>query len=379
MKNYTYHFEIKDLVTQFCAAFDDVVIKRYNEQREAKSSIEVRYLFVPKEKVLFDIVNPAQNITLPVIAINVTSVNRDPSRVFNKISGFDIPALRNDEHPGKITNHVGMPVPVNVGISMSIIASYHKDIEQIISNFIPYSNPYIVISWEIPNAFNAAQPQEIRSHVNWDGNITYNYPIDQSSSDKPRLIAETNFVIEGWLFPKAPDNPNKNIFFVNSNFHVSNFAKSNKIIGYDQYYALSGATYTYPTSTNLVNELEVVSVSAAPEITNLYYSLSAGTFELYSNQVVTDGALITLVGKHFQWTDMVLLSSSSSLFGTITALNYTYYPTVSGENLLTYTVLTPNVITLTLPTLTGSGLFDVIVSNAGGWASSKQTGYQFIA
>ena len=31
MKDYTYFFELKDLLTQFVAAFDDTTIKRYNK------------------------------------------------------------------------------------------------------------------------------------------------------------------------------------------------------------------------------------------------------------------------------------------------------------------------------------------------------------
>ena len=41
MKNRAFHFEIKNLLTQFIAAFDDTVISRYNKNREKKSNIEV--------------------------------------------------------------------------------------------------------------------------------------------------------------------------------------------------------------------------------------------------------------------------------------------------------------------------------------------------
>ena len=61
MKNRAFHFEIKNLLTQFVAAFDDVVISRYNKDREAKQDIEVRYVFAPKQRVMYDIINKAQN------------------------------------------------------------------------------------------------------------------------------------------------------------------------------------------------------------------------------------------------------------------------------------------------------------------------------
>ena len=74
MKKYTYNFEIKDLLTQFVAAFDDTVIKRYNKQRDERQQIEVRYVFAPKHRVMYDVVNKAQNITLPVVTIDLASV-----------------------------------------------------------------------------------------------------------------------------------------------------------------------------------------------------------------------------------------------------------------------------------------------------------------
>ena len=49
-----FHWEIKDLLIQFIAAFDEVVIGRYDKNRSEKSTINVRYVYAPKEKVLFD-------------------------------------------------------------------------------------------------------------------------------------------------------------------------------------------------------------------------------------------------------------------------------------------------------------------------------------
>ena len=51
------YFEIQDLVIQFANAFDSIVIGRYNKNREQKDRIFVRYLYAPKQRVLYDIVN----------------------------------------------------------------------------------------------------------------------------------------------------------------------------------------------------------------------------------------------------------------------------------------------------------------------------------
>ena len=57
--------------------FDSIVIGRYNKNREQKDRIFVRYLYAPKQRVLYDIINKAKTITLPVVTINVASITRD--------------------------------------------------------------------------------------------------------------------------------------------------------------------------------------------------------------------------------------------------------------------------------------------------------------
>jgi len=88
LKNYTYNFEIKDLLTQFVAAFDDTVIKRFNRAGAPEQEVEVRYVFAPKQRIMHDVVNKAQNLQLPVVAVNLTSVSYDTDRVFNKLNNF---------------------------------------------------------------------------------------------------------------------------------------------------------------------------------------------------------------------------------------------------------------------------------------------------
>jgi hypothetical protein len=96
MKKRAFHFEIKNLLTQFIAAFDDVVISRWNKDRSAKSNIEVRYVFAPKHRVMYDIINKAQNITLPAVAVNLTKYTRDNDRVFNKLAPSYMPTTSED-------------------------------------------------------------------------------------------------------------------------------------------------------------------------------------------------------------------------------------------------------------------------------------------
>lgn len=251
MHNRTYFFEIKDLITQFIAAFDDVVIDRYNKNREPEQTIEVRYVYAPKQRVIYDIVNQSKNLTLPVVSVSITTVTRDNSRVFNKLDGF----YYSNSESRSTTTHMLAPVPVNINVSVSIITKYQTDMDQIISNFAPYSNPYIILVWRIPELLDPNIKQEIRSEVLWDGNISLSYPTDVASTDKYRCVADTTFIIKGWLF-KSKQNSSNNIYYINNNFNVES-----KITNYEM---LSSNNYTWPLSTGIISETEFIGVSANP-------------------------------------------------------------------------------------------------------------------
>jgi hypothetical protein len=358
VQNKTFHFEVHDLINAFITAFDDIIISRYNRNKEEKETIKVRYVYAPKERVLFDIVNKAQNITVPAVSIAQTSLQRDESRVFNKIYGFDVAQTRPDNSYRNITRHIGMPVPVNVGISMSIICKYQTDLDQIVSNFVPYNNPYVILSWKIPSSFNLANVNEIRSEVLWDGSISYTQPIDTTGSDKFHFTADTSFTIKGWLFPSAPRDPLKTIYFINSNFYALRMTDTDKFSGFV-----------------LNNDLEKVTLSGVPAITNVYHTAKNVPFEIFDTFVFNklNEHTITLLGKNFDYTTQVWLSGSSDLgFSPLTAKDFTYYSTISGNPLSSsnYFVSTPNTMTITLPPLTSTQYIDIVVMNDVGWVST---------
>lgn len=199
-------------MTQFVAAFNSVVINRYDKNRVADSKkLKVSYVYSPKQRVIQDLVNKSMHLTLPVISVTIGGINRDNSRVFNKIYG----SYYSNNAQGS-SDYLPQPVPINISVNMSILTKFQTDMDQILSNFIPYSNPYVVISWKIPSSF-VAVPQEIRSEVLWSENISMTYPTDIDSGTPFRVSADTSFTIKGWLFPKD-QLPANNIFVIDTNF-----------------------------------------------------------------------------------------------------------------------------------------------------------------
>ena len=200
------------MVSQFVAAFDDVVISRYNKTKAVVDKIQVKYLYAPKQRVVYDIINKGQNLTIPAVAVNVTSVSRDETRVFNKIFGkYDV-----IEHQ-QTSRFTPSPIPINIGMSMSILTKFQTDMDQILSNFAVYSNPYIVISWTVPDTFTS-ETVELRSEVLWSGDISLDYPLELQQNTTARITADTSFTIKGWLWPSSNTLSGSNIFTIDSNF-----------------------------------------------------------------------------------------------------------------------------------------------------------------
>lgn len=356
MKDYTYNWEIKDLLTQFLAAFDDTIIKRYDKDRNVKESIEVRYVLAPKQRVMYDIVNKAQNLTLPVVAVNVTGISRDQSRVFNKLDSVYSSVSRG-------LANVLMPIPVNIEVSMSILARYMQDMDQIISNFVPYSNPYIILSWKEPSNI-PSQVVEIRSEVLWNGSISLNEPTDLAASDKFRIVADTSFTIKGWLF-RNQNELSSQIYFIDANFMS---VSGSKIIIDD------GSYSTFRDSLSSVTD--TVSISAIPSFTNAYYNYQGKLLPIESNYTLNTSTTglnnFVLYGRSFSYTNTVLLCGNTTFTNKTTSFNSTYTGFVSGSVLdpQYYSIVNNNIMTIDLSSLSGVGNFNIVINNIAGWNST---------
>jgi hypothetical protein len=208
MKNYTFAWETQTLVEQFIQAFNDVIIKRYDNNEtlvQPTSGDKVLFVYSPKQRVFSNLNTPAAGgLTVPVIAVNLASMSRDTTRVFNKIEGFNI-EFDSIDGSGNSILPVLQPVPINITIDMTIITRYQADMDQILTNFIPYCDPYIIISWKLPNLKKSKIPYEIRSEVLWNGNISLQYPNDLQGTQPYRVTATTQFTIKGWLFKEFND------------------------------------------------------------------------------------------------------------------------------------------------------------------------------
>ena len=308
---------------------------------------------------MYDIVNKAQNLTLPVVAVDIASISRANDRVFNKTDNFYTPYTRHNN------TNIKMPVPVDITVNMSILGRYMQDIDQILSNFIPYSNPYIILSWKEPSEV-PDQVVEIRSEVLWNGNISFNSPTDISYSDKFRVVCDTSFTIKGWIF-KNKNEVSTPIYFID----VNSYALSRTGI----------LSYTY----NLSTPDSTYTLSGSPTITNIFYSTTGNSIPV-DNDIQLSKSLpfkntFILYGSNFNFTNAVLISTNITNNLPLTTINSKYTGSVTGFMLpqSSYNILTDGVMSVDIPYLSGSGNVDIVVNNpAGSVTTRKLSGFTFI-
>lgn len=340
MRAYTFHWEMKDLIVQFIQALDDSIVKRYDENKDIEKEIEVKYVYAPKSRTLHWLVNKQQHIALPAVSIWIGGVSRDVTRVFNKIDG---PLYINED-----TMVPYQPVPVNISVNVSMLSKYQNDMDQMITNFVPYFDPYIVLSWNHPNV-----SREIRSEVEWDGSLSYKYPIDIPATEHYRCSVDTTFTIKGWMFKKAGDNSGP-IYTITTNYIGSNGVNIEGIpfIDYDDFFE------------DL--EMDTFVTEGIPSIRS--------TDPLWVNQ---EGGTLKVRGNFLKVDSMYLSGSSGMLSGDLEGNVVDLFsdreslsadnPPFIGTEITTYTLDDDSYATVDIPSLGTTGFLDIIVLNEAGY------------
>jgi hypothetical protein len=208
MKQYTYHSEVRTLMSHFINACNDIKIKRFDADGAVEDTIDVIFKYGPRQRVFHDLTQQKTNIKLPLVNVYVTGITRNEQRVANNVS-----TLPFDTNPtSSIFLNIGAPVPIDIGINMTIITKYQRDMEQILTNWIPYFDPYINVSWNHP-----ITNQELQSRIIWSGSAPIQSPDNLAGNTPFQWVCDTAFTMEGWLF-KNDLPPAKKIIFINTSW-----------------------------------------------------------------------------------------------------------------------------------------------------------------
>lgn len=341
----TFHFEVRDLISQFEDFLNNVVIRRYNNNREVQDKLKVSLVYGHKQRVLHDIINKQGHIQLPIIAVTMGGIKRDKSRVFNKLDGSYV------DTPDKgYWAHLKQPVPIDLTLNVSIMTRYQMDLDQILTNFIPYTDPYVVVSWRWPDPLTG-KTVEIRSAVMWNEDISMDYPKDLQNNAPLRFIADTSFTIKGWLF-KNPGDPAKTIYRIDTTFT-----------------SVSEIYYNYSLMKDMMykDNTELLTISARPFIVK---PLPHAITTCQPTPILIKGRMIDYVsGVFVSGTNGVypLQTYQNPLFWN-SAVSATYGPfTAMQIPSADWNIIDKNTISILLPSAAASGLIDVVLVNEAGY------------
>jgi len=346
---YTYDFEVENMVTVFMRALSDIVVKRFNENKETEDQIKTRLVYAPKQRVLADILDKDQNLQLPVIACYIGGITRDTARVTNKLLG-----TYNNSGIGTVKNEQ-TPLPIDLNIKVTIATRYQKDMDQIISHILPYINPYFTVSWRTP-----ARPDfEIRSSVFWDGNASLSYPYDIAATQVAKVIADLSFTFKGWMFQAISPSNVGTIFTVHTNY-------STEFTGIPSEFLLDPK---YQVDTESSDYRQLSGVPPRPKVIEPFAAL-IGKFQQFN-----------VYGSGFTRVTNVYVSGGP--FGDTTTLQnpFSSFPTLSASyppfygikiNQTSWESNKDNLVTFVMPSAQSTGRIDVIVESPAGYGTLTQ-------
>lgn len=349
----TFHFELRDLVCQFEDFLNEIIIRRYNDQREKQDKVKVDLKWGHKQRVLHDIINKQGHIVLPLIAVTLGGIKRDKDRVFNKHTGHLMHGLSSDSY-----NQLLQPVPVDITLNISIMTRYQIDMDQMLTNFIPYTDPYIVVSWPWPDPITG-KIIEIRSAVMWNEDVQMEYPTELQATDALRFIANTSFTLKGWLF-KNSDNFVKTIYKIDHSFTAVNRI-------YDNYKLMKDMESDYNTDTIMISGSPFISkVSPYFVPVNMESECSVvGSMMDYVSSVYVSGTpgVFPSAQEYFPlaWNSSIWTGSASPVSAVYGPFTGVMVPTSCWR------VVDSTMLIFDMPIATAPGIIDVILVNDAGY------------
>lgn len=310
-------------------------------------------------------VNKAQHFKMPCISISIGGIRRNANRVFNKLDGSWWASTLNKTPSASVWINLLQPVPVDITVNVSILSRFQTDVDQILANFIPYSDPYFVISWRWPDLIPFSD-FEIRSHVKWSENVNFQYPTDFAAETPYWTNADTSFTIESWMFKNKPPD-GKPIYVINHTFNSvsamddykimksfeSEFITDVRAISARPQSMLVDPAYAYMGNVTIPYEKDFIVMGKQMDLINTVY-LSSNDWSMFNYSTTGD----------FVTSGPALVSSYSVSSFSASA----EYPPFMGIELLSsyWASMDKNHVEITF-TPTQTGVFDIILANDAGY------------
>lgn len=179
MQGYYYFKTLRKTIIQFLDVFNNIQIAKYNKDGSINKFIEVPLKYAPKQKFWSWAYDRRHEIHLPMMAGNITGIDSAiDTRLTNDTSTIQVSA------GNTVISDYPMPTPYNVSFDLAITAEYSSEIDQIIEQILPFFNPAIFTTINIPEINNS-----------FDVKIVLN----SASLDESLEIPETDYRTINWV------------------------------------------------------------------------------------------------------------------------------------------------------------------------------------
>lgn len=202
MFGYFYHQIFRKIVVGFGTLFNDIYIKKIDQNGNIISSTKVPIAYGPVQKFLArieqapkDLNNPVQ-ITLPRLSFEFNGVAYDPDRKMPATNSFVSTLIRDDT---KIQSTF-MPVPYTMSFSLNIMGQQNEDMLQILEQILPYFHPAYTITIDLLEEIGEKRDIPIiLESVDMQDDFEGNY------ESRRALVYTINFKAKTYLFGPSRD------------------------------------------------------------------------------------------------------------------------------------------------------------------------------
>ena len=219
---YFYHEILRKTVIGFGTLFNGIEIRHDADDGASVSRMKVPLAYGPMQKFLAKIeqqptLKGRPAITLPRMSFEMTTLNYDSSRKASITQTF------RSYNTGTLNNvkKVFMPVPYNVGFTLSIATKLNDDMLQIMEQILPYFQPGLNITLNLVSSINEKRDIPI---ILESINMSDDY--EGSFDNRRAMITTLQFTAKIYLFGAVADNPDALIKRVN----VDYFTDTNRVV-----------------------------------------------------------------------------------------------------------------------------------------------------
>ena len=202
MFGYFYHQIFRKIVIGFGTLFNEIYIKKTDQNGNTISSTKVPIAYGPVQKFLArieqspkDLNNPVQ-ITLPRLSFEFNGLSYDSERKLPATNSFVSTLIKDDQK----LQATFMPIPYVMNFSLHIMGQQNEDMLQIMEQILPYFHPAYTITIDLLQEIGEKKDiPVILESVNMQDDYEGNY------DSRRALVYTVNFKAKMFLFGPSKD------------------------------------------------------------------------------------------------------------------------------------------------------------------------------